>query len=55
MKERLNIKNSVYMNQSMNQAVLDIAEKNECTYQKTIRYLIEKGIETYNKRRTETQ
>lgn len=47
MKERFNIKNSVYLNMSLNQALLDICEETGWGYQKTIRYLIEKGIETY--------
>lgn len=51
MKERFNIKNSVYLNMSLNNALLEICEETGWGYQKTLRYLLNIGIETYNNKR----
>lgn len=50
-REKFNIKNSIYLNMGLENAILKIAEENNCNYQKTLRYLLNKGIEYYNNRR----
>lgn len=48
MKEKVNIKNTIYLNRSLDEAINHIAEENKWNFQKTLRYLLSKGIEDYN-------
>lgn len=50
-KEKYNIKNSIYLNNTLETKILKIADDNNCNYQKTLRYLLNKGIEQHNKAR----
>ena len=50
-KEKFNVKNSIYLTVSMESIIQQIADENGCNYQKTIRYLVNKGIEQYNTNR----
>lgn len=39
-----NIKKTIYLNRSLDEMIMKIAEENKCSFQKTMRYLIKNGI-----------
>lgn len=43
-KEVHNIKKTIYLNRSLDEMIMKIAEENKCSFQKTMRYLIKNGI-----------
>ena len=52
MKEKFNIKNSIYLNMSLENDIVEIAEENNCNYQKTIRYISNKAVKQYKETRS---
>lgn len=48
-KEKFNIKNSIYLNQTLKNSIIEIANDNGLTYQNALRWLLKQGIKEYNK------
>ena len=46
--EKFNIKNSIYLNQTLKNEIIKIANENGLTYQNALRWLLKQGIKKYN-------
>lgn len=47
--EKLNIQSSIYLNKSLKDEIVKIANDNGLTYQNGLRWLLKQGIKEYNK------